>query len=125
MGELEDKINSVLNDPEQLGEIARLAQTLMGGGQENKSGERRSASPSAQPAMSGLFEQFGLDGDTLNRIGSVLSTSSGSNSQALLEAMKPYLSDKRKNKMDKAIKLARLAKLAGFAMGEMGGRSDD
>jgi len=125
LGELEDRINSVLNDPEQLGEIARLAQTLMGGGQENQSGQTRSASPSVQPAMSGLFEQLGLDGDAISKIGSVLGSSSNSNSQALLEAMKPYLSEKRKTKMDKAMKLARLAKLAGFAMGEMGGKSND
>ena len=122
MGELEDRINSVLNDPEQLSEITRLAQTLMGGGQEGHS----SSSP-AQPAMSGLFDQLGLDADTIGKIGSVLGgTGSGSsNSQALLEAMKPYLSDKRKKKMDKAMKLARLAKLAGFAMGEMGGNGSD
>lgn len=122
MGELEDRINSVLSDPEQLSEITRLAQTLMGGGQEDRTG---AFSPSAQPAAPGLFDQLGLDGETIGRIGRVLGNSSNSNSQALLEAMKPYLSDKRKRKMDKAMKLARLAKLAGFAMGEMGGKSDD
>ena len=125
MGELEDKINSVLSDPEQLSEITRLAQTLMGGGQEDRAWGGGSFSPSAQPASSGLFDQLGLDGDVLKKIGRAMNMSSGSNSQALLEAMKPYLSDKRKTKMDKAIKLARLAKLAGFAMGEMGGKCDD
>ena len=125
MGELEDKINSVLSDPEQLSEITRLAQTIMGGGQEDRVWGGGSFSPSAQPSSSGLFDQLGLDGDALKKIGKALNMSSGSNSQALLEAMKPYLSDKRKTKMDKAIKLARLAKLAGFAMGEMGGKSDD
>jgi hypothetical protein len=36
--------------------------------------------------------------------------------------MQPYLSEKRRSKMDKAIKLARMAKLAGFAMDEFGGK---
>ena len=45
--------------------------------------------------------------------------------RALLEAMKPYLSEKRRSKMDKAIKLARLASIARIAMGEMGGDGSD
>lgn len=40
--------------------------------------------------------------------------------RALLEAMKPFLSEKRRNKMDKAMKLARLAGLAGIAAAEFG-----
>ena len=38
--------------------------------------------------------------------------------QALLEAMKPYLSEKRRGKLDRALRLARMAKLAGLALGE-------
>jgi len=127
VGELEDRINSVLNDPEQLNEITRLARSLMGGGQQDSRKEGTTPSSSAaQPAMSGLFDQLGLDADALSQIGGIFGASGGgSKSQALLEAMKPYLSDKRKNKMDKAMKLARLAKLAGFAMGEMGGKTSD
>ena len=45
-------------------------------------------------------------------------------SEALLRAMQPYLSEKRRLKMDKALKLARLAKLAGFAMDELGGEKE-
>jgi len=127
VGELEDRINSVLNDPDQLSEITRLARSLMGGGQQDSQTEGAvPPSSAAQPAMSGLFDQLGLDADTVSRISGIFSATSGnSKSHALLEAMKPYLSDKRKNKMDKAMKLARLAKLAGFAMGEMGGKGND
>ena len=32
MSEFEDRINSVLNDPEQMDKIANLAKSLMGGG---------------------------------------------------------------------------------------------
>ncbi len=45
--------------------------------------------------------------------------------QALLEAMRPYLSEKRRSKMDKAMKIARLAQIARLAMGEMGGDGGD
>jgi len=45
--------------------------------------------------------------------------------RALLEAMKPYLSEKRRSKMDRAMKLAKLARIARLAMGEMGGDGGD
>ena len=43
--------------------------------------------------------------------------------QALLAAMRPYLSEKRRRKMDRAMKLAQLARLARLAMGETEGDS--
>ncbi|MEI3101481.1 MAG: hypothetical protein V8T45_06720 [Oscillospiraceae bacterium] len=70
---------------------------------------------------------LGIDPASLQRLGRLLSRGGGQKPQerALLEAMKPYLSEKRRSKMDKAIKLARLAKIAQLAMGEMGGDGDD
>ena len=44
----------------------------------------------------------------------------GRDRRALLEAMKPFLSERRREKMDKAMKLARLAGLAGIAAAEFG-----
>ena len=38
--------------------------------------------------------------------------------------MKPYLSEKRQGKIDRAMKLARLARIAGLALGEAGGGHD-
>jgi len=103
VAELDDMINSVLSDPEQMSKIAGLAQSLMGG--EN-------APPSPPPfdpkAMGILQKVMGRDSD------------SGC-SEALLRAMQPYMSEKRRLKMDKALRLARMAKLAGFAMEELGG----
>ena len=42
MSELEDRISSVLNDPEQLARISAMAQKLMGG---ETAGEPREAAP--------------------------------------------------------------------------------
>lgn len=103
MAELEDMINSVLSDPEQMSKIAGLAQSLMGG---------ESSSPSQPPfdqkAM-GIMQKV-MGGD-----------SKPGCSEALLRAMQPYMSEKRRLKMDKALRLAKMAKLAGFAMEELGG----
>ena len=129
MSELEDRINSVLGDPAQLERITKLAQSLMGAqtGPEagNNSSERESSGPG--PALGGMEELFsGLDMESLGKMSRVLSRAGADSGRehALLEAMKPYLSEKRRSKMDRAIKLAKLAKLAGFAMGEMESDND-
>jgi len=107
MAELEDMINQVLSDPEQMSKIAGLAQSLMGGGESS-------------PAQSSPLP---LDPKMMGRLQNLMGGSGGksSSSEALLRAMQPYLSEKRRVKMDKALKLARMAKLAGFAMEEFGG----
>ena len=120
MSELEDKINSILGDPKQMEQITKVARSLMGGAGGESGGE---AGGRAESALAGL----GIDAASLQRLGRLLSRSGEQKPQerALLEAMKPYLSEKRRSKMDKAIKLARLAKIARLAMGEMGGDGDD
>ena len=40
MGELEDRLSSILNDPEQMRRISSLAQTLMGGGETSAPAEK-------------------------------------------------------------------------------------
>ncbi len=110
MAALEEMINSVLSDPEQMDKIMGMAQSLMGG---------ESRSPA--PEQGGIFPE-GLDPKMLGKMQQLMgSAQRPGESEALLRAMQPYLSEKRRVKMDKALKLARLAKLAGFAMEELGG----
>ena len=42
----------------------------------------------------------------------------------LLEAMRPFLSEKRRGKMDRAMKIARLAGIAELAAEKLGGADD-
>ena len=119
MSELEDRLNSILNDPEQMARISTLAQSLMGGG----SGDEP---PPPPEGLAGLAEALsgksaGAEGALLGKLGSLLSQSGADDGKrALLEAMKPYLSEKRRGKLDRAMKLTRMAKLARLAMGELG-----
>lgn len=112
MAELEDMLNQVLSDPEQMNKIAGLAKSLMGGGDGSTIPSQNSPLP-FDPKMMGKLQ---------NIMGS--SGAKSSSSEALLRAMQPYLSEKRRTKMDKALKLARMAKLAGFAMEEFGGEPE-
>lgn len=129
MSELEDKINGILGDPAQMEKIAGLAKSLMGGG--DSGGAPAEKTKSAGGGLDSLMQSLGSDGAIdpamLARLSRAFSSGAGEKKQerALLEAMKPYLSEKRRSKMDKAIKLARLASIARIAMGEMGGDSSD
>lgn len=126
MTELEERINSLLGDPAQLEGITKLARSLMSGGAGDENSVEDKSPAAFQPP--GMLGQLGIDGETMGRIGRLLSAQQSSSpgaGQALLEAMRPYLSEKRQHKVDKALKIARLAKLAGLAMGEMEVGGDD
>lgn len=112
MGEFEDKLNSILSDPEQMDKIAAMAKSFMGGAEETTAPDELFGG-----GDSGLFDMA-----SLGKISRLISAGKAQNDekQALFNAMRPYLSEKRREKMDKAIKLAGLARIARLAMGEMG-----
>ncbi len=121
MSEFEDRINSILGDPAQMDKITKIAKSLMGG--EAAEPEERSGGDNPLAAL------FGSDGEEMAALGRI-SRALGAQSEqdrektALLEAMKPYLSEKRRRKMDKAMKIARITRIARAAMGESGGDDD-
>lgn len=109
MSEFEDRLNSILNDPAQMDRITAMAKSLMG-----------STESSPPPPKSA----GGLEGLDLGRMMAVLGNgnrNSSDNKRALLEAMKPYLSPHRREKLDRAMKLAKMIGMAEIAFGMMGG----
>ncbi len=107
MSELEERLNSILSDPEQMARISNLAQSLMGGGDG-----------SSAPVSPGSGEGGGVLPEKL--LGLLSRQGEDADKQALLQAMKPYLSEKRRSKLDRALRLTRLAHLAQIAVGELG-----
>ena len=95
MGELEDRISSVLGDPEQLAQIRAMAQSLMGG------------ASSEAPAE-------GEDAASIKKLGALLRGGLGGKNPRLdaLEALAPCLGEKRREKLARAMKLARVLRLA-------------
>ena len=108
MDELEEKLNAVLNNPSELEKISKIASAIMGG-----SGDKPEPPPQEPDIDMGMLKQMlsGLRGTGGKK----------SESRDLLEAMKPFLAEKRRRKIDKAMKLARLASLAEIAVGGFGG----
>ena len=109
MDEFGDKLNSLLNDPKQMESFASFAKQIMGGAMP----ENTKPEPDVDPAMIKKIGAVLARGDSLN-----------GNEKRLLEAMKPYLSEKRRSKMDRAMKLAKLASIASLAALEFGGEGD-
>ena len=104
MGELEDRINSVLGDPAQLAQIRALAQSLMGG----------DAAPASTDGDISPISPGGDSAASLEKIGALLRGGFGAKSPRLaaLEALGPCLDAKRREKLARAIRLARVLRLA-------------
>lgn len=109
MDEIGEKLDALLNDPKQFGKIAQLASSiLVDGGKQ--------APPSAPDP------ELDVDMGQLRRMMSALRGGGhDSANRHLLEAMKPYLAEKRRRKIDRAMKLARLASLAELAAEDLEG----
>ena len=109
MDEFGEKLNSLLNDPKQMESFASFAKSIMGG--------EMPANTPTEPE---------LDPKLLKKLGGLLAGADKPNGRErqLLEAMKPYLSEKRRSKMDRAMKLAKIASVAELAASEFGGSGD-
>lgn len=115
MSEFEDRLNSILNDPEQMEKITSMAQSLMGA-----QNAPESSGASSLKENLGLLDNF--DPAMLSRLTTAFAKmNQPDDKQALLSALKPYLSDKRRDKLERAMKLAKLIHVAEFAFGTLGG----
>lgn len=95
MAELEEKLNAVLNDPNMMQQIFSMAQSLGVNGPPKDEGI-----PDLDPNMLKKISMLANQG-TIDR-----------NQQSLLKALHPYLSKERIKKLEKAMRAARMAKVA-------------
>lgn len=93
---LNEKLSQILNDPKGMAQIQSLAQSLFGG---EKSAE--------QTESIGKGEM-----DILMRAAKMLRSDRPDDRSQLLLALKPHLSGERRERVDRAVKLLRIAKLA-------------
>jgi len=107
VGELEDKIGSVLNDPEQLARISAMAQSLMGSLADDQAVEGHDAASLGKTASS-------ENAASLEKLKGLLRGDLGAKSSRLaaLEALLPCLDEKRRQKLARAMRLARVLRLA-------------
>ena len=111
-GEIGELLQSILSDPEQMGKITSMAQSLMGDKEESAAEEtvpRQAAKGiSDTKLLSALSGMLGGKGEQTR-------------SSALLTAMRPYMRPEKQEKLDRAMQIARMVRVAGTVMKEMGG----
>lgn len=118
LAEFDEKLNSILSNPDAMSQIMQLAQSLSGG-QEQAPPPPPPPQPQQQPAPRSIAPAQdilsslagGLDPKLLTRLLPVIQELGGqqdSNARALLYALRPYLRADRQEKVERALQLARL-----------------
>ena len=105
MDEMEQKLGAILGNPDLMKQIMSMAQSL---GQQPAQ-----QLPQEPPAVS----EPGMDPAALQKIASLAGkTGIDRNQQALLKALGPYLSVQRVRKLEKAMRAAKLARIASSVL---------
>ncbi len=108
MDNMEEKLNSILGNPQMMSQLMSMAQSL-GNPQESKQ-EESAAAAASLPA--------GLDLNMIQKVAGFAQKSNiDRNQQALLKALSPYLSKERISKLEKAMRAAKIAGIATSVLG--------
>ena len=124
MADFEEKLNAILSDPKAMGQIMSIARTLTGeeAGQAAPPQQPGEEMPEPEenmehPAPQALPFPGDLDPKLVQTALQLLATYHAQDSRktALLEALRPFLRKERQAKMDQAIQIARLSRVARAA----------
>lgn len=127
MAEFDDKLNSLLSNPDAMAQIMQMAQSLSGGGSEQAAPPPPPQSPPVQQAP-GVSQPLqgqqptagadmlsslagGMDPKLMMKLLPLIQELGGgrdSNARQLLYALRPYLKPERQDKIERALQLARL-----------------
>ena len=107
MDEIESKLNAVLSNPDMMAQIMSMAQALGGGAP---------SPPPPQPVMPDIPE--GLDIGMITKLAGMANSANVDKDQrALLIALRPYLTNDRIGKLERAMRATKLAGLATTLLG--------
>ena len=130
MAEFDDKLNSILSNPDAMSQIMQLARSLGGEpsappppGPPPPQQSWSPPPPAGGDALSSLAG--GLDPGLLSRLVPLIQELGGdSNARNLLYALRPYLRQDRQEKIERALQLARLFHLGKKFLSGWGGLRD-
>ena len=113
MEDMSTQMNAILNNPEMMQKIMSLAQSL------DSPQAQESSDPPPPDIPAGAFPD--LDMAALQKLaGFAGRTNIDSNQKSLLNALIPYLSKERIQKLERAMRAAKLAGMASFLLGNPG-----
>lgn len=115
MDNMEEKLGNILNDPKMMQQIMALAQSM---------GQSADPAPKQEPPRKqepGGFSLPDIDPAMLKSISALAGQGTiDANQRSLLKALGPYLSRDRIGKLEKAMRAARMAKIASTFMNQGG-----
>jgi hypothetical protein len=116
MDEMNEKLGAILSNPQMMQQIMSMAQALGQSTPPPPEPPRPEPSSPATPAFSGP-----MDTAMLQRVFQLAQRSGiDKNQQALLKALGPYLTQGRIVKLEKAMRAAKIAAMAGTVLGSSG-----
>lgn len=104
MDDLQEKLHAIMQDPDTMGRIMAMAQELGNGTGSTAPQQTPQLDFRVMQQLSGLMRQSGID----------------QREQALLQALGAYLSRSRINRLEKAMRAAKVAKTASAALHQQG-----
>lgn len=111
-----DMLSSLLNDPDALQNAMKTVSGMLGGGDSPPQPQQNDYDPSAE-----LMER------ALPVISTIVQSGQGAVRQekrALLNAVKPFVTEDVAGHFDHAMRLVSMARMARAALGQLGGRQD-
>ena len=131
MSEFEDKLNAILSNPEAMAQVMGLAQSLSGSGafgaeqpQENAAQQNSNRTDNIGGSSGNLGDLFSrIDPKMIERLLPLLGELSGSDNDArmqLLYALRPFLKEERRDKIERAVKAAKLIRIGKKFLTSMG-----
>ena len=110
MGEFEEKLSGLLNNPQEMEKIIQLARSFMGSS-ENPEGTPEGAPAPKTGGGSGLENILGgLDPGLMQKL--LVGLKGGLGTAALLQAVTPHLKDERKGQLKRAVTIAQMVRVA-------------
>ena len=121
MADWQEQLNSILSDPGAMAQIASLAQSISGGPEGAETPSGGAVAEEGAPKSGASFDSDavgaalgGLDPELMRRIMPLLrqmNRPESSETTAFLLALRPFLSEARRGKVERAAQLARLIHL--------------
>ena len=127
MADFEEALNSLLSNPEAMGQILSLAGSLGGQVQESPDQEEEARPPAPTPlADAPSFPDLGQ----LSQMGRLLEVFQAANqtneeTAALIAALRPFLREERRGRLDRAIQIARMTRMIRAAITALGERGQE
>lgn len=103
MDDLSEKLAGILNDPESMEQVKKMAENLFSGNEESQPENSNNQNTGNMPSPDQMQAIFSLM--------SKLNQTDGNDRTNLINALKPYLSEKRQTKADNAIRILKLLEL--------------